>query len=220
MFSHRPVSAPGEQDLETCKAYHSDERRGHAKVVQVDWHKSTPTVKKMNKLSKYKLWIGGAVCLLIVGLIVGAMYPRHVSGAQAGAPPDVEVVQVEQKDVPIFGVWIGTLDGFTNADVRAQVTGYLMRQGYQEGAFVKKGQLLFEIDPRPFQAALDQAQGQLAQAKAQLATAEAVQVRTQLDVEKYTPLVKVQAASQQDLDNSVQNNLAAKASVENAKALI
>ena len=186
----------------------------------MDWHKSTPTVKKMNKLSKYKLWIGGAVCLLIVGLIVGAMYPRHVSGAQAGAPPDVEVVRVEQKDVPIFGEWIGTLDGFTNADVRAQVTGYLMRQGYQEGAFVKKGQLLFEIDPRPFQAALDQAQGQLAQAKAGLLTAEAVQVRTQLDVEKYTPLVKVQAASQQDLDNSVQNNLAAKASVENAKALI
>jgi len=174
----------------------------------------------MNKLSKYKLWIGGAVCLLIVGLIVGAMYPRHVSGAQAGAPPDVEVVRVEQKDVPIFGEWIGTLDGFTNADVRAQVTGYLMRQGYQEGAFVKKGQLLFEIDPRPFQAALDQAQGQLAQAKAGLLTAEAVQVRTQLDVEKYTPLVKVQAASQQDLDNSVQNNLAAKASVENARALI
>jgi RND family efflux transporter MFP subunit len=177
-------------------------------------------VKKMNKLSKYKLWIGGAVCLLVVGLIVGAMYPKHVSGAQAGAPPDVEVVRVEQKDVPIFGEWIGTLDGFTNADVRAQVTGYLMRQGYQEGAFVKKGQLLFEIDPRPFQAALDQAQGQLAQAKAGLLTAEAVQVRTQLDVEKYTPLVKVQAASQQDLDNSVQNNLAAKASVENARALI
>jgi RND family efflux transporter MFP subunit len=174
----------------------------------------------MNKLSKYKLWIGGAVCLLVVGVIFGAMYPKHASGAQAGAPTDVEVVQVEQKDVPIFGEWIGTLDGFTNADVRAEVTGYLMRQGYQEGAFVKKGQLLFEIDPRPFQAALDQAQGQLAQAKAQLATAEAVQVRTQLDVEKYTPLVKVQAASQQDLDNSVQNNLAAKASVENAKALI
>ena len=108
----------------------------------------------------------------------------------------------------------------TNADVKAQVTGYLMRQGYQEGAFVKKGQLLFQIDPRPFQAALDQAEGQLAQAKAQLATAEAVQVRTQLDVEKYTPLAKVQAASQQDLDNSVQNNLAAKATVQTAQALI
>jgi membrane fusion protein (multidrug efflux system) len=182
--------------------------------------KSTLAVKKMNTLSKYKLWIGGAVCLLVVGLIVGAMYPKHVSGAQAGAPPDVEVVRVEQKDVPIFGEWIGTLDGLTNADVRAQVTGYLLRQGYQEGAFVKKGQLLFEIDPRPFQAALDQAQGQLAQARAQLANAEAVQGRTRLDVERYTPLAKEQAASQQDLDNAIQNNLAAKATVATAEAQI
>jgi membrane fusion protein (multidrug efflux system) len=107
-----------------------------------------------------------------------------------------------------------------NADVRAQVTGYLLKQGYQEGAFVRKGQLLFEIDPRPFQAALDQTEGQLAQAKAQLANDEAVQRRTQLDVEKYEPLAKEQAASQQDLDNSVQNNLAAKATVQTAQAQI
>src|SRR5271168_3275950 len=174
----------------------------------------------MNTISKYKVWIGGALGLLVVGLIIGAIYPKHVSGAQPGAPPDVEVVQVEQKDVPIYGEWIGTLDGFTDADVRAQVTGYLLRQGYQEGAFVQKGQLLFEIDPRPFQAALDQAEGQLAQARAQLANAEAVQGRTQLDVERYTPLAKEQAASQQDLDNAVQNNLAAKASVATAGAQI
>jgi len=174
----------------------------------------------MNMLSKYKVWIGGAFCLLVVALIIGAIYPRHVTGAPSAVGADVQVVQVEQKDVPIFGEWIGTLDGLTNADVRAQVTGYLLRQGYQEGAFVKQGQLLFEIDPRPFQAALDQAQGQLAQARAQLATAEAVQGRTQLDVEKYTPLAKQQAASQQDLDNSVQNNLAAKATVASAQAQI
>ena len=142
--------------------------------------------------------------------------------AQAGKPAavDVEVAQVEQRDVPIYGEWIGTLDGFTNADVRAQVTGYLLRQGYQEGAFVKQGQLLFEIDPRPFRAALDQAEGQLAQARANLANAAAVQGRTQLDVERYTPLVKEQAASQQDLDNAVQNNLAAKATVATAEAQI
>jgi RND family efflux transporter MFP subunit len=174
----------------------------------------------MNMLLKYKLWIGGVFGLLVIGLIIGAVRPSHVAGAHLSAPPDVEVVPVEQQDVPIFGEWIGTLDGFTNADVRAQVTGYIMRQGYQEGAFVKKGQLLFEIDPRPFQAALDQVQGQLAQARAQLATAEAVQGRTQLDVERYTPLAKEQAASQQDLDNAVQNNLAAKATVETARALI
>ena len=174
----------------------------------------------MNTISKYKFWIGGAVGLVVVGLVIGAVRPKHVAGAQPGGTPDVEVVQVEQKDVPIYGEWIGTLDGLTNADVRAQVTGYLMKQAYQEGAFVRKGQLLFEIDPRPFQAALDQAEGQLAQAKALLANAQAVQGRTQLDVERYGPLAKEQAASQQDLDNAVQNNLAAKATVQTAEASI
>jgi RND family efflux transporter MFP subunit len=142
------------------------------------------------------------------------------SARPAAGPPDVQVVKVEQKDVPIYLELIGTLDGYVNADVRAQVTGYLLRQGYQEGAAVRKGQLLFEIDPRPFQAVLDQTQGQLAQAKAQLENAEAVQHRTELDVNRYTPLVREQAASQQDLDNAVQNNLAAKATVATAKAQI
>jgi len=172
----------------------------------------------MNTTLKRTLVIGGAVVLVAGGLIFAATRPKHSSGAPPS--PEVEVVQVEQKDVPIFGEWIGTLDGFTNADVRAQVTGYLMRQGYQEGAFVKQGQLLFQIDPRPFQAALDQAEGQLAQAKANLANARAQQGRTQLDVDRYTPLAREQAASQQDLDNSVQNNLAAKATVQTAEAQI
>jgi RND family efflux transporter MFP subunit len=174
----------------------------------------------MNTISKRKLWIAGALFLVVIGIVIGATRPKHASGTAPGGSPDVQVVLVEQKDVPIYGEWIGTLDGFSNADVKAQVTGYLMRQGYQEGAFVKKGQLLFEIDPRPFQAALDQAQGQLAQATAALANAEAVQGRTELDVNRYTPLAKEQAASQQDLDNAVQNNLAAKATVATAKAQI
>src|ERR1700682_5088306 len=163
----------------------------------------------MTGVSKRNLVIVGVglFCLVVAGLVVEAMRPNHVSGALPGAPTDVEVVQVEQKDVPIFGEWIGTLDGLVNADVRAQVTGYLQRQGYQEGAFVKKGQLLFQIDPRPFQAALDQTEGQLAQAKAALANAIAVQGRTELDVNRYTPLAKEQAPSQQDLDNAIQNDL-------------
>ena len=175
----------------------------------------------MIKVPKRNLLIGGALCLIVLALIVGAIRPsKHALGASPGAPPDVEVVEVEQEDVPIYREWIGTLDGLVNADVRAEVTGYLLKQGYQEGAFVKQGQLLFQIDPRPFQAALDQAQGQLAQAKAMLANAQAVQRRTELDVQRYTPLAKEQAASQQDLDNSVQNNLAAIATVETAKAQI
>jgi RND family efflux transporter MFP subunit len=176
--------------------------------------------KNMKTLSKYKFWIGAVLCLVVIGVIVGAKLPKHASGAQPVPRPDVEIVQVEQKDVPIYGEWIGTLDGMVNADVRAQVTGYLQRQGYQEGAFVKQGQLLFQIDPRPFQAALDQAQGQLAQAKAALANAQAVQGRTELDVKRYTPLAQEQAASQQDLDNAVQNDLAAKATVKTAQAQI
>jgi RND family efflux transporter MFP subunit len=166
-----------------------------------------------------KIAIGRPLLAITMSAIALAGCSKNGASGQ-GNPPDVQVVQVEQKDVPIYGEWIGTLDGFTNADVRAQVTGYLMKQGYQEGAFVNRGQLLFQIDPRPFQAVLDQAEGQLAQAKASLANAQAVQGRTQLDVERYTPLAKEQAASQQDLDNSVQNNLAAKATVATAEAAI
>ena len=166
-----------------------------------------------------KAVIGGAALVIIVAVAVLAMRPKH-GGAGAAGAPDVQIVPVEQKDVQIYVEHIGTLDGFVNADVRAQVTGYLMRQAYQEGAFVRQGQLLFQIDPRPFQAALDQAKGQLAQAKASLANAEAVQGRTQLDVNRYGPLAREQAASQQDLDNAVQNNLAAKANVATAKAQI
>jgi len=171
-------------------------------------------------VSKRYLWIGGVAAVIVVGLIVGAIRPHNHAQAAPGTVADVEVVQVQQEDVPIIHEWIGTFDGLVNADVRAQVTGYLLKQGYQEGGFVKKGQLLFQIDPRPFQAALDQSEGQLAQARAQLANAEAVQGRTDLDVKRYTPLAKEQAATQQDLDNAVQNNLAALAGIETAKAQI
>jgi len=142
--------------------------------------------------------------------------------AQAGKPAavDVEVIPVAQADVPIYGEWIGTLDGLVDADVKAQVTGYLLKQAYLEGSLVKKGQLLFQIDPRPFEAALDQAKAQLVQAQAQLANAEATQLQAELNVNKYTPLAQEQAASQQDLDNAVQTNVAAKATVLNSKAAI
>ena len=158
--------------------------------------------------------------MIVITLILGALRPKHALGAGTPAPPDVLVAQVEQEDVPIYGEWIGTLAGQVNANVQAQVPGYLLRRDYQEGSSVRKGQLLFQIDPRPFQAALDQAEGQLAQATAQLANAEAIEVRTRLDVERYAPLAREQAASQQDLDNANQNNLAARATVATDKAQI
>ena len=116
-------------------------------------------------------------------------------------------------NVPIFEEWIGTLDGYVNAKIHAQVTGYLLTQNYAEGSEVKKGDLLFQIDPRPFQATLDQARAKLAQDQAQSG-------KTELDVKRYTPLAKEQAISQEELDNAVQANLAAKAQVEADEAAI
>src|SRR5437867_2721359 len=157
---------------------------------------------------------------LIATMILLSFFGCGKSEQPQARPPEVEVVQVEQKDVPIPNEWVGTLDGLVNAQIRPQVTGYLLRQNYKDGSFVKKGELMFEIDPRTFQAALDQAKGQLANAEHQLAQAEANQVKAQLDVNRYVPLAKEQAVTQQDLDNAVQANLAAQAQVRAARAQI
>src|SRR5882762_2860431 len=149
----------------------------------------------------------GATAALTIALLTTAACTMRTSAAPPQPPAEVEVATVEQRDVPTYREWIGTLDGMVNAAIRAQVTGYLLRQNYSEGTFVKKGQSLFEIDPRPFQAAVAQAQGQLAQARGQLAQAEAQltlaqaqlaqsvanQGRTQLDVDRYVQLAKQQA---------------------------
>jgi RND family efflux transporter MFP subunit len=182
---------------------------------------------KINSLLKLKhvAWASGA---LVAAILVNAVTRSGAKASvQAPSAPVVEVAAVEKKDVPVYGEWIGTLAGQVNADVKAQVTGYLLKRNYEEGSHVRKGQLLFEIDPRPFQAALDQAKGQLDQAQAQLihdeaqlAIAQANQIKSQLDVEKYAPLAKVDAVSQQDLDNANQTNLANKAQVKSAEAAI
>lgn len=138
----------------------------------------------------------------------------------APAAPAVEFIQVVQKDVPLSKEWVGTLDGFVNAQIRAQVKGLLIKQNYTNGAFVRKGSALFEIDPRPFQATLDQGTANLEQAKANLQRAEAKLGKTELDVARYTPLAKESAISQQELDDAVQANLAAKAEVAQGKAAI
>ena len=125
----------------------------------------------------------------------------------------MEVAPVTQADVPVYHEWIGVLDGLVNAQIRAQVTGYLIAQDYHEGNPIKKGELLFQIDPRPFQAALDQAKGLLAQTEARSG-------KTKLDVKRYAPLVKDRAISQQEYDDAVQADLEAKAAVVSAKAQV
>jgi len=175
-----------------------------------------------------------AVFVLTPALLLA--YGCARSTGAVGPPPllQVSVASVRQADVPIYKEWIGTLDGLVNADIKAEISGYLTQQAYTEGTFVKQGQLLFQIDPRPYQAALDQALGRLAQsegeleqsraqltaAQAQVAVAEANQRRVQLDVDRYTPLAEQQAITQQDLDNATQNNMAAKAQLQASKAQV
>lgn len=151
----------------------------------------------------------GAALLVVLGLAAcGRKEP-----AAAPPPMDVQVVAVARKDVPVSQEWIGTLSGYINAVIRPQVKGYLLSKAYDEGSVVQAGQLLFQIDPREFQAELDQWQGALAQAKAAL-------VKTQLDVARYTPLAAEGAVSQQELDNAVQANQANLAAVDSAKAQV
>jgi RND family efflux transporter MFP subunit len=186
--------------------------------------------------NKRRIHIGAAAALIVIAAIVfiNVIRGKSVAAATPPPPPEVQVAAVEQRDVPVQHQWIGTLNGLVNAAINAEVTGYLLRQDYAEGSFVHKGQLLFEIDPRPFQAAVDQATGQLAQAQAQVAqaqaglvqaqaqlvSAEANQRRSQLDEEKYTPLFEQQAVTRQDLDNSVQTNQSNKAQVGAGRAQV
>ena len=205
----------------------------------------------MNTLLKHKskLLISSALCLLVIALIVVARGSGKSEGATAAATPPplgVEVARVEQRDVPIYSEWIGTTDGMNNAEIKAQVAGYVLSKNYTEGSLVRKGQLLFEIDPRPLQALLDQARGKLAQAQGQLAQAgsqlsqaeaqvaqaasqhsqadaqvlqaEANQGKTQRDVYRTTALVKDGVVSREEFDNAFQANLAAQAQVAAARA--
>jgi membrane fusion protein (multidrug efflux system) len=129
------------------------------------------------------------------------------------APPVVLVMEAAEADVPIFTEAIATLDGYVNTQIHSQVSGYLLQQAYQEGSVVKPGDLLFQIDPKPFQADLDKAQASLANAQAQ-------QLRTKQDLDRYTALVKSGAVSQQEYQTEVQNNLSAQANVDAAQASV
>jgi membrane fusion protein, multidrug efflux system len=162
----------------------------------------------MKLVATSTLYILGCFAV-VVSCTVGCKPDSNITPS----PPVVEVATVTREDVPIYHEWIGTLDGLVNAQIRAQVAGYLLTQDYHEGDGVKKGDLLFEIDPRPYQAALEQSKGALAQA-------EARRGKTELDVKRYGPLVKDKAISQEEYDDAVQANIEARASVVSAKAQV
>jgi membrane fusion protein (multidrug efflux system) len=156
-------------------------------------------------------------------LLIGAGWMAgcgEKNAAPAGPPPalPVSVVQIEPMDVPLTGEWVGTMDGFVNAQIQPQANGYLIKQEYREGSEVSKGQVLFEIDPRPFQAALDQAVGQLNQAKAQVGQAEAQLALAQINVNRDTPLAQAHAIAQSQLDTETQTKAQNEAAVASAKA--
>ena len=153
----------------------------------------------------------GRVLFVAMALLLGMAGCDKAGPPPPPPPPEVQVITVALQDVPVYEEWIGSLDGSTNAQIRAQVSGYLVAQKYKEGGSVKKGDMLFQIDKRVFQANCDQAKAQLDVALAQLG-------KTELDVKRFTPLAQSNAISQEELDDAVQSNLAAKASVEAAKA--
>jgi membrane fusion protein, multidrug efflux system len=138
----------------------------------------------------------------------------------APPPPDVGVSTVQQKSVPIYGNWVASLDGYVTANIQPQVSGYLIRQNYREGSYVRKGDVLFEIDPRPFKAALEQAQGQLAQARGQLGQAQAQLGLAQLNVKRDTPLAQAHAIAQSQLDTDIQSQRQNEALIQAGRAAI
>jgi membrane fusion protein (multidrug efflux system) len=131
--------------------------------------------------------------------------------APPAGPLQVGVAAVTRQDVPLTHEWVGTVDGFVNAEIRPQVEGYLVRQAYKDGAAVRKGELLFQIDPRPFQAAADQA-------KAGLERDKASRDKARMDVERYTPLAASRAISQQELDNALSALRQAQATADASQA--
>ncbi len=148
-----------------------------------------------------------------MALTLAAMACKKAAPVSAPPTPEVVVTQVIQKDVPLYSEWVGTTVGFVNADIYPKISGYLLKQNYKDGDAVRVGQLLFEIDPRQYQAALDQALGNLAQAQAQLK-------QNQLNLARYTVLYKQAVISRQDFDNQNQTTRATAAQVQADQAAV
>lgn len=151
------------------------------------------------------------VAVAVLAAAAAAACSQRTPSPPPPPPPEVETVPVVQRDVPLVTEWIGTLDGSVNADIRPKVEGYVRRQVYHEGQYVRRGAVLFEIDPRQFRASVEQARGLVGQAQAQLDKATR-------DVERFTPLAAERAISQQELDNALSAQRNAKAAVDAARA--
>jgi membrane fusion protein (multidrug efflux system) len=163
------------------------------------------------------------IVLFTGALLLGASgcgNSSRVNAQPKAPPPTVQVAVVERRDVSLTSEWIATMDGYINAQIQPHVSGYLIRQNYREGSFVRKGEVLFEIDPRPFQAVLNQTQGQLAQTQAQVIQAQAQLAKTAQDVNRDTPLAEAKAIAQSQLDNDLQAKAGAEAAVVAARAAV
>jgi membrane fusion protein (multidrug efflux system) len=164
---------------------------------------------RLKVFAKVSLFASFSIVLFICSAVILTGCKKEQKAAPP--PPEVEVVTVTQKDVPIYSEYVGTADGFVNATIRAQVQGYLIKQNYKEGDLVKKGQVLFEIDPRTFQASLEQAIGVLAAHQARWDT-------TTANLKRIKPLAAQNAVSQKDLDDSIGAEQEAHAAVIAAQA--
>lgn len=164
--------------------------------------------------------LAGTASLGLLSVATGCSSGEAATPSGPQGPMPVSVVKVRQNDVPLTGNWVGTLDGFVNAQIQPQVSGYLVRQSYREGSVVGKGEVLFQIDPRPFQAVVDQAQAQVEQAKGQLAQAQAQLGLAQINLKRDTPLAQARAIAQSQLDNDKQQAAQAAASVATSQAAI
>ncbi len=176
----------------------------------------------MNKLKWTTSGVGGVSIILILAASLSDCNKSSASAPPAApAPPmPVSVVEVKPTNVPLTGEWIGTLDGYVNAQIQPQANGYLIKQNFKEGTLVTQGQVLFEIDPRPFQATLEQAEGQVEQAKGQVQQAQAQLGLSQINLNRDTPLAQARAIAQSQLDNDIQQKAQNEAAVKSAQASV